>query len=84
VGRQKIFGAFEQNKMAKGNKKKIAITITYLLTGLVISSLNTIIEALAYKYDLYEVKGPVENTCYSISYVYFVDISFFYIYRCVL
>ena len=80
MGRQKIFGAFKQNKMAKGNKKKIVITITYLLTGLVISSLNTIIEALAYKYDLYEIKGPWKILATPFPmFILWIFLSFIYI-----
>jgi hypothetical protein len=58
------------------NKRKIS----YFVSGLIISSLNTIVEALSYKYNLYEIKGPWKILATPFPmFILWIFLSFIYI-----
>jgi|FaiFalFF_MnMetaG_3_1042247.scaffolds.fasta_scaffold03550_2 hypothetical protein len=61
----------------RGSKKQ---RISYFVSGLIVSSLNTIIEALSYKYSLYEIKGPWKILATPFPmFILWIFLSFIYI-----
>ncbi len=60
-----------------GSKKQ---KISSFVSGVIISSLNTVIEALSYKYSLYEIKGPWKILATPFPmFILWIFLSFIYI-----